>query len=325
VKFSPSTADVSILRKGAENVKLLRTHVRGRYAPVQFSSMFDQLEEYDTRLHEQTGRRLRQAQVFEIGYGARPWRLIALVSMGIDASGVDVEVPLLSGGWREVLEAFRRNGSQRALKSLVRHMLVDKRERSVLAQELQQRGCDLRIEASRFLVSDATSLDLPDDQFDLIFSEDVFEHIATPSLEALVPRMAKWLKPDGLALISPNVFTGILGGHLSEWSYPSVLDPTVKRKSAPWEHLRARRFPPNTFLNELGRSQYRELLAQEFAIVEEVVLLPDLGREYLTGDVARDLSGYPEEELFSNKVLFVLRPNKGKSLSLARSAFPELR
>lgn len=40
-------------------------------------------------------------------------------------------------------------------------------------------------------------------------------------------------------------------------------------------------------------------------------MLPNLGQEFLTGDVARDLAAYPEEELFSNKVLFVLRPNRG--------------
>jgi SAM-dependent methyltransferase len=308
LKRSPSAADISLLRKGRENLRLLRTHVEGRSAPLDFSTMFQQFEEYDAVLAEQTGRHLREARVFEIGYGARPWRLIALISMGVDASGVDVEVPFLSGSWQEVLAAFRRNGLERALKSLLRYLLVDRRERSVLAQELRQQGHELRIDRPRFLVSDAATLDFPDAHFDLIFSEDVFEHITRTSLEVLVPKMARWLKPDGLALIRPNIFTGILGGHLAEWGYPAVLDPAQERKSAPWEHLRARRFPPNTFLNELRRSEYRQLFSREFVIVKEVVLLPDLGREYLTGDVATELDGYTEEELFSNKVLFVLRP-----------------
>jgi SAM-dependent methyltransferase len=310
VKTAPSAADISLLRKGRENLRLFRTHVAGRNAPLDFSTMFQQFEEYDAVLAEQTGRRLGEARVFEIGYGARPWRLIALVSMGMDASGVDVEVPFLSGSWREVLAAFRRNGLERTLKSLLRYMLVDSRERSALAQDLRQRGHELRIDRPRFLVSDAAALEFPDDHFDLIFSEDVFEHVARTSLETLVPKMARWLKPDGLALIRPNIFTGILGGHLAEWGYPSVLDPTRRRQSAPWEHLRARRFPPNTFLNELRRSEYRALLSREFVIAREVVQLPDLGREYLTADVASELNAYPEEELFSNKVLFVLRPIK---------------
>ena len=310
MKISPSTAEISILRNGRENLRLLRTHVEGRNVPLDFSTMFQQFEEYDALLSEQSGRHLREARVFEIGYGARPWRLIGLISMGMDASGVDAEVPFLSGSCQEILAAFRQNGLERTLKSLLRYMLVDKREQSALAHELRQQGQGLRIDKPRFLVSDAATLDFPDNHFDLIFSEDVFEHVARASLEALVPKMARWLEPDGLALIRPNIFTGILGGHIAEWGYPSVLDPAQRRKSSPWEHLRARRFPPNTFLNELRRSEYRGLFSQVFAITKEVVLLPDLGREYLTGDVARELGAYPEEELFSNKVLFVLRPIK---------------
>jgi SAM-dependent methyltransferase len=310
LKSSPSAADISIVRKGRENFRLLRTHVEGRSAPLDFSTTFQQFEEYDAVLAEQTGLHLREARVFEIGYGARPWRLIGLISMGVDASGVDVEVPFLSGSWQEVLSAFRQNGLERALKSLLRYMLVDRRERSVLARELRQQGYELCIERPRFMVSDAATLDFPDNHFDLIFSEDVFEHVTRSSLEDLIPKMARWLKPNGLALIRPNIFTGILGGHLAEWGYPTVLDPAQERKSAPWEHLRARRFPPNTFLNELRRSEYRELFSREFVVVREVVLLPELGREYLTREVARELDGFPEEELFSNKVMFVLRPIK---------------
>ncbi len=309
-KLSPSAGDISVLRKGAENLKLLRAHLEGRRSPARSASPFSEFEEYETLLDEYGGSCLRDARVFEIGYGARPWRLIALISMGVDASGVDVEVPMLSGSWREVLAAFRHNGLERVLKSLARRMLVDNRQRSELARELGRRGHTLRIDRSRFLVSDVAALDLPDRHIDLIYSEDVFEHIARSSLETAVPKMARWLKPDGLALIRPNIFTGILGGHLTEWNYSAVLDPARKRKSAPWEHLRARRFQPNTSLNELRRSEYRELFARDFDILREVVLLPDLGRELLTGDVARDLATYPEEELFSNKVLFVLRPRK---------------
>jgi hypothetical protein len=35
----------------------------------------------------------------------------------------------------------------------------------------------------------------------------------------------------------------------------------------------------------------------------------DLGRDFATPDVLADLRTYPPEELFSNHVLFVLRPH----------------
>ena len=40
---------------------------------------------------------------------------------------------------------------------------------------------------------------------------------------------------------------------------------------------------------------------------EETPLMPELGRRYLTPDLRRELASYTEEELFSNKVRFVLR------------------
>jgi hypothetical protein len=36
---------------------------------------------------------------------------------------------------------------------------------------------------------------------------------------------------------------------------------------------------------------------------------PGLGREYLDGSAKAELSGFSDEELFSNQVLFVLRPH----------------
>ena len=40
----------------------------------------------------------------------------------------------------------------------------------------------------------------------------------------------------------------------------------------------------------------------------EEVTLPDLGRELLTPELRQRLADYPDEELFSNQVRFVLRP-----------------
>ncbi len=80
------------------------------------------------------------------------------------------------------------------------------------------------------------------------------------------------------------------------------------RRSEPWEHLRRKRFRANVYLNELMRADYRRLFSQHFEIVEERVTKPDLGREYLSPEVAEELKRYSDEELFSNGVLFVLRP-----------------
>lgn len=78
----------------------------------------------------------------------------------------------------------------------------------------------------------------------------------------------------------------------------------------PWEHLRKNRFRSTVYLNRLTRKQYRNLFRRYFDIVEERVKDADLSRSLLTPDIACELQGYPEEELLSNQVMFVLRPKE---------------
>jgi SAM-dependent methyltransferase len=308
VKQAPSTADVALRRKAGEAVALLRDFGARRRAAPEAPGALAELDEYARLLDRYGGPPLADARVLEIGYGARPWRLIGLRSMGVAATGVDAEVPILTGSPREYLEAYRRNGLERVAKSLLRRTLFDRRERHAFRAELSRRGLTERVDPEAFVVADAADLDLAGGSLDLIVSEDVFEHIALPSLERLVPAMARWLRPDGLALIRPNVFTGITGGHLVEWYRSSFERPGLVRRSEPWEHLRRRRFAANTYLNELTRANYRQLFSASFEILGEQVKRPDLGRDLLTPEVAAELSGWDEDELFSNQVLFVLRP-----------------
>lgn len=308
MKFAPSTADLPLPAKLAEGVVLLRDFAaRRRLAPAAPGDVAD-LDEYDELLRRHGGPPLARARVLEIGYGARPFRLIAMRSLGVDALGVDAEVPILAGTRAEYRQAFRRNGLERVVKSFVRRSLFDRRERAAFRAELERRGVRERIDRKAFLVSDAAELELASGSLDLITSEDVFEHIERGSLERLTGRIAEWLAPGGLALIRPNVFTGITGGHLVEWYRHSFQLPGRGRRSEPWEHLRRSRWQPNTYLNELTRADYRELFGRHFQILDEVVKLPDLGREHLTPDVAAELSAWGLDELLSNQVLFVLSP-----------------
>jgi SAM-dependent methyltransferase len=263
-------------------------------------------DEYDALLTRYSGSRLSQAKTFEIGFGTRAGIMIVLTSLGADAYGVDLDVPLLGGSPAELLEMYRRNGLERASKSAIRFVLFDFFWKASLAKSLARRGAKLTMPAtSRLLVRDAASVDWPERSFDLITSESVFEHIQVPSLKILVAKMSRWLKPGGLALIRPDVFTGISGGHLMEWF---DLNPRRRRKSEPWEHLRKRRYRGNVYLNELHRTDYRQLFSEHFEILEETVRYPDQGREFLTPEVACDLASYDEGELFSNGVMYVLRP-----------------
>ncbi len=305
---SPSTADIGLRGKVAYSVRLLIEAWRRGPDASYVAGIFRDFTEYDQLLRRYTGISLGHACTFEIGYGARPYRLFALQSMGVDARGIDAEVPILEGHASEYGRALRANGLERASKSLVRHLLLDRRELQLLRQELASRGRVLAFDRSKMAVGDAADARIKAGSLDFIYSEDVFEHIPRPSLVRLTARMAEWLRPHGVALIRPNVFTGIIGGHLLEWSRAAMTSPPPTRRSEPWEHLRKQRFQANTYLNRLGLTDYRDLFSRHFDILDERSRHPELGREYLTREVAKELSDYSEEELFSNQVTFVLRP-----------------
>lgn len=303
-----SAAPIHFTEKIRELGSIFLMRVAELFKPGTASGVLADLDEYEEVLRRHCGRGLRGSCAFEIGFGARPLRLFALAASGVDVTGSDLDVPLLRCSPREIAAAIRSNGAERAVKSVLRFWLFDLAERRALRKALAARGLRLAIEPSRLHVGDAAAMDIPDHSLDLIYSEDVFEHIPIETLRSLIAKIATWLKPGGLALIRPNVFTGISGGHLAEW-FPNVVeDRSRRRRSEPWEHLRRRRFHPNTYLNELSRATYRELFRNEFEILEERPRHPDLGRGYLSAQVSEELSRWPEEELFSNQTLFVLSP-----------------
>ncbi len=290
-----------------ETGDLFRDYAQRMRLPLSWD-VFGDLERYGELLERYAGRSLRDARVLEIGYGPRPYRLIALRGMGVDVRGVDAEVPILRNRPAEYVAAYRRNGIERVAKSAVRRVLFDWREHQAFERALAARGQVPAVERERLMVADASTLELAPGSLDLIYSENVFEHIGVESLRVLVPKMARWLGPEGIALIRPNVFTGITGGHLVEWNRRSLMTGyRSHRRSRPWEHLLSDEFHTNTYLNRLHRRDYRALFATDFEILAEEVALPDLGREFLTPDLARALDEHGADELFSNEVRFVLR------------------
>ena len=110
-KFSPSSAHIPVRDKTSESIQLFKGYIDVTRQPVDFGWLFDDLNEYERLLRTYANTSLADARVFEIGFGARPYRLIALMSMGVDASGVDAEVPMLDGSLREVRAIYETTAS----------------------------------------------------------------------------------------------------------------------------------------------------------------------------------------------------------------------
>ena len=307
MRSTSSVATVGALQKLREAVTFLNWRLAEGSGLDRFDSMLEQLQA-DRAVYEQfTGNPFQKARFLEIGYGARPFRLMALQSLGIDACGIDLDRPMLRFSPANLFRILRTNGFERAVKTAARSLLFDRKDRSNLGRSLRQRGFPLVIDPSRFLVGDASTFEFGPRRFECIYSTDVFEHIPVQNLERLIRRIPSLIAPGGIAIITPNIFTGITGGHLPEW-YGHLVDSDETKTSEPWEHLRKKRFAANSYLNGLSRAGYRDLFSRDFEILDERVLAPDLGRRWLTPLVRAELSAWSDEELFSNQVEFVLRP-----------------
>ena len=275
-----------------------------------FSDLQASYSQHDQYVHKYLGGSLTDQKVIEIGYGARPNRLIWFFGQGVDIVGIDLDQPILRGSPAEFLHVYRKNGWERMVKTIGRWFINERQlRRAMLAELSRQRGKTMELPAERLVVGDATSAPFWEQNrgAKYIFSEDVFEHIPAESLERLAPLMAASMDPEGVAYVKPMVFTGICGGHHIEW-YPHTFDQPIERLTEPWEHLRKKRHPANTYLNRLTLADYRELFSKNFEILEETFATPGLGSQFMTPEIREELSQYPDEELFSNAVVFVLRP-----------------
>jgi SAM-dependent methyltransferase len=306
-KTHSSVSNLEPAQKLREAFSLFRARFLSKLDPASFDALFDHLSDFASTYRRFTGRSFKDAAVLEIGFGPRPSRLIALMGMDIDVRGIDLDMPMLRFSLPRLFRILRKNGVDRALKTAVRSLFFDSREQAALREAMKLRGFTPHIDPARFLVGDAATYDFGDVKFDFIYSWSVFEHIPPPDLSRLVERIAKMLAPNGIALLTPDVFTGITGGHLVEW-YGYVVEADIARLSEPWEHLRKARYKANTYLNRLSRADYRNLFREHFEILEERAIHPDMGRRWLTPELRVELAAWDEDELFSNTVQFVLGP-----------------
>lgn len=187
-----------------------------------FSDLQTSFTQHDQIAQKYLGRPLTSCKVIEIGYGARPNRLIWFFGHGVDITGIDLDQPILRGSASEFFSVFRKNGWERAIKTIARWFLNERNfRRALLAQLSQQPNSPLQLPPQRFAVGNASTDDFWASHrgANYIFSEDVFEHIPSDSLQQILCLMAASMDPMGVVYVKPMIFTGICGGHHLEW-YP---------------------------------------------------------------------------------------------------------
>ena len=75
---------------------------------------------------------------------------------------------------------------ERALKTGVRALLFDSRERRELDSALDRRGYTRPIDPERFLVGDVADYVAESGSLDMVYSNNVIEHIPVASLEVVI-------------------------------------------------------------------------------------------------------------------------------------------
>jgi hypothetical protein len=287
-------------------------HVWRLHNPGDYSRITADFEYYKTIYEREVCHDFSQARILEIGYGQRPFRILMLHSLGYHVQGIDADQPLYQPTLSGVISLFKSNGTLRAMKSLARRIVFDPSEYRKLAEFISVRyGRPLSFNPKALFVGDAADHAVWSrlgGLFDFIYSEDVFEHIPRQSLSRVVSMMSQAMTDDGIAVVTPMVFTGICGGHEPGWYPHQVDDPTVSRGPA-WGHLTDESVPADTNLNRLTRQEFRLLFQDHFEVVHEFPTLGDIGRNYLTPERQRRLKDFGDDELFSNSVRFALRKN----------------
>jgi hypothetical protein len=309
MKSSSSGQPVPTVLKLREWGKQFGGLVRSRAPWVKrdYSGLEFDLEKYRGAARTYGGFELSEAVAFEIGCGQRPYRLFYAIAEGIDAYAVDLDKVTMDMSLTEFLSSLRNNGLERSFKTLLRNVLFDGADNKAFKAFLSARRTK-RFEwpMDRIQQGSAAEEDCwPKKKVDFVFSEDVFEHIPPDVLPAVCEQMRLRMTPRGIAWVKPLVFTGIQGGHSVDWYN---VNESKSRDCPPWDHLRGRKFPANTYLNQLRRSDYRLLFSKWFDILEERVVQPDLGRNFMTQEIRAELAEFSDEDLFSNGVAFVLRP-----------------
>jgi len=241
---------------------------------------------------------VNKATILEIGCGQVPNQVALFHKEGANIVGIDIDVPTYRITVPVFIKIVRTNGLERAIKSLVRHCLFDKKNIKDLSMEY---GQTVSFDNIDIQIMDATNMTFESDSFNFIYSNVVFQHI--DNIDAAVKEVNRVLKPTGIAAIHIHLFPSLSGGICLDWLHP---EQSPSAKVPPWDHLRDNQYPVNIHLNKMTINQYREIFRDYTNIIEEQTVIE--GEKYLTGEIENELKkkGFTREDLLTRSILFIV-------------------
>jgi SAM-dependent methyltransferase len=255
--------------------------------------LLEQADDSCTKISSLLGVPVTGLNILEVGPGQQ---LVELAYFGRqnEVVGIDVDLIMRRISLRGCLGMVKQNGWMRTGKTLARKVVrIDSKIRPELVRQLGL----LTMPELRVLQMDAEKMTFPSSQFDVVYSNAVFEHLSDPP--AVISEIRRVLKPGGVMLTRFHLYTSESGCH----------DTRIfagQRDGLPfWAHLRPeheQEVKSNTYINKLRLDDWKRIFHSAMPGAEVLPLCDagDIDREQLRKLRSEGhLEAYSDEELLS--------------------------
>jgi ubiquinone/menaquinone biosynthesis C-methylase UbiE len=270
-----------------------------QYGMVHNHDFAEEHHEFFTGLMSYIGN-VSNKNIIDVGCGKSFWLTLLLHNSGANVTGIDTEVVQPDFSVDKYLDVLKKNGIERALRTLIWEQVF---ARSYYKQLEMLSGQTLHFENIHLQATKCSKIDLPDNSIDIVVSHEVFEHIE--DIPATLNELKRVMKPDAITYIYVHNYTSLSGGHHIAWKYP---DNEPSAKVPPWDHLRENSYPDiPSWLNEMRENEYREEFEKRFEIVDWISTARE-GEKLLSKSIRQELHDYSEHELLTKGFTVVAKP-----------------
>jgi SAM-dependent methyltransferase len=216
--------------------------------------LLNQARAVDRKLASLVGGPVQGMKILEIGPGQRLLQLSYFATRN-DVWGIDLDMIVDHMSLRECVQMAKKNGWMRTWKTIARKIThIDSKLKTELVSQLGLRD----MPKLHVVQMDAAKMTFSNDQFDVVFSRSVFEHLSEP--ETVISEMRRVLKPGGVLSLAIHLFTSDSGCH----------DTRIfvgNRGTLPfWAHLQPEHehaVRSNSYLNKLTLADWRRIFQSE--------------------------------------------------------------
>ncbi len=190
--------------KDARTLWKIRTNDVGQ----QVERAADMARKFDAEVAKELGSGLAGKRVLIVGPGQTLREWWSFSSLGAQVTGIDLDVVPIGLDIPAYLRLLRNNGPVRFAKTVGRKLLgIDRAFEHGLARALGV----AKLQPGKLMAADATQLPFAANEFDVVFSFSVFEHLEAPDL--VMKELGRVLRPGGFAYMSVHLYSSEGGCH----------------------------------------------------------------------------------------------------------------